>query len=170
MILGHCRLAISKVNHYIRRANCRRLGDEMDSVALEAVVVAVNHIANGRMAEHGNVGGYITEYVHKAMSECMRKSGVIDAPVGKNAYIPLPLIEDVTLAQGFLRDDYNFIDMADELRACTVTKEEAQVLELKKRRYTDVEISARLGISRLAVHRIRRKLKTRFEKREKRNV
>ena len=162
MILGHCRLAISISNRYLKRVGCYYLRNEMESAVLMAVVTAVNHVANDRMTEHDNVGGYIMNYIHLALSDCYRNNHTIHTPRGVSQPIILPLVENLTKgASSDLRE------LKDELRSVAKTAGEMKVLKLRSARYTDSEISTRLGISRLAVQRIRTKLKTRFEKREK---
>ena len=160
MILHHVRLVISIVNNYIATYNCDHLGDDLDSAALIGLVIAVNNVAAGRMAEHENIGGYIVTNINNALSNCLRGDSTV--------YFPRDAERKriFTLADSIANCDET-IGLFEELAAVTTNTLEKDILELRRKGYIDSEIGTRLGLSRLAVLRIRSKLKTRFQKREK---
>ncbi len=179
MILHHVRLVILIVNKYIATYHCWYLGDDLDSAALTGLVTAVNNVAAGRMADHDNIGGYIVDYVNNALSNCIRHNSTVYFPKEAERKNIISLSKKLKF---FFRDadDYvaldkrcsekntfNMLELEEELNVVTTNTLEREILELRRKRYNDSEISTRLGLSRLVVLRIRSKLKTRFQKREK---
>jgi len=158
-ILGHVRLVIVTVNNYVRTYNCGHLGDEMDSAALEALTVAVNNVAQGKMEGHDNITGYIILFVRNALYNCLRGSNVVYFPRGQEMKTILPLTEN----ESKRRDP---TDLRDELAVICKNEVEELILESRIQGYNDSEIAEILGLSRLMVQRIRNKMKTRFEERE----
>ena len=169
MILHHVRLTISIVNRYITTYSCRYLGDDLDSAALAGLVKAVNNVANGKMINHDNIGGYITDYVNYALSKCMRHDSVVYFPRDAERKAILPLAERrLILSVSDTIGGYGEVnEVIEELSTITTNTLEEKILKLRGQGYNDSEISTRLGLSRLAIQRIRSKLKTRYQKREK---
>ncbi len=173
MILHHVRLTISIVNRYIANYSCRYLDDDLDSAALAGLITAVNNVANGKMANHDNIGGYITDYVNHALQKCMRHNSTVYFPRDAERKLILPLTEK--LGHWEIGKDNSKIgtnpektsELLEELNIITTTTLEEKILKLRGEGYNDSEISTRLGLSRLAIQRIRSKLKTRYQKREK---
>jgi len=164
VILGHVRLTISIVNRYIEACDCFFLGDELDSAAMEGLVVAVNNVANGRMTNHNNISGYITSFVHSYLFNCLRDSKIIHFPRGHKSKTILPLAED--LMKG---EENDLRELREELQFITQTANELAIVKLRSAGYVDSEIGQKLGLSKLNVQRIRAKLRTRFQERERKD-
>ncbi len=173
IILHHVRLAISIVNRYIAIYSCNYLGDDLDSAALTGLVEAVNNVAKGRMTNHDNIGGYITDYVNHALSNCLRHSSTVYFPRDAERKAILPLTERLG-HWDIGKENSNMCvniektsELIEELSTITENVLEEKILKLRGKGYNDSEIGTRLGLSRLVVLRIRSKLKTRYQKREK---
>jgi len=169
MILEHMKLAISAVNPFIKKYSCYYLKDELESATMEGLVVAVNNIANGKMpdteynTQYTHAVAYIIKIVRRHLYDYYRKSTVVYFPRGEKTKITLPIIEGIIETGG---DDE---ELKEELDFICENWEEKEILELKAQRYTDSEIGAMLDMPELNVQRIRSKLKTCFEKREKKH-
>ncbi len=173
MILHHVRLVISTVNKYIVTYNCGYLGDDLECAALAGLVTAVNNVANGKMIEHDNIGGYITHRIRYALSDCFLHNCTVYFPKESERKKILPL-DSVSVQKRYdsrfadvIVDNTQMFNLIEELKIITTNAQEKNILKLRGEGYNDSEIGTRLGLSRLVVQRIRSKLKTRFQRREK---
>lgn len=166
MILGHIRLAISIVSHFLCRCGLSQYAAELDGVAMEAVVVAVNRIADGKMKNHDNATGFITLHVRYHIEKAAHNYPPVHVPRGKE----LPRtqsLSDLALGKGELIYEIEILDMIESI----VTNDtERRILELRRIGHTDAEIGEILEFPRLKVHRIRHKLLDRYSRKERTNV
>lgn len=163
MIMSHIRLVLLLVNRHLH--NCPHYGYDLDSVAMLGVVNCVHKIANGAMANHDNITGYITKHIH----------GLIQREIGKSHIVPTPrsVPNIVTTNHGTLGyrtnadGDMAIIDLRDALEHLVENRRERRILELREKGYTDQEVGEILGISQWTVRLIRLELYRRYRQQQK---
>jgi len=157
IVNGHIRLALSISSRYITYFNCSHLSQDLDSAAMEGLVVAANRLDT---IGHDNVTGFIVVYVHNFVSTYLRKSSIVPVPRGYDPVIVKSIGEnDASHMDSFL--------LQDLLENLTKNEIECEIVNLKIQRYTDLEVAGILKIPATKVFRIRKKLKERY--RDKRN-
>lgn len=163
MILSHIRLAFSIVNRYI--SVFPHFVKDLDSAAMLGIVIAVNKIAQGSMAAHNNVTGYIVINVNYAVRGEIQKSFVIRAPRNKKVVkVTNDLRQGGMLRHSQLSNQlYEIWDTVDSL---TEDQLEKQILELRGEGHTDVEVAEFLGLTRSSVTRIRQSLFKKYKRKE----
>jgi len=165
MILSHLRLAISKANCYV---GIFHFISDLECAAMEGVVVAVNQIAKGKMANHDNVTGYIISYVRRYILDAIRYNPVIYTPREQrkrkirsiNGDIPS---EPVTIKRDPQLSIQEF-ELWDSVESLIKNDLERKILKLRRFGYTDTEIGKRIELSRLQVLRIRHSLYQRYQR------
>ncbi len=163
MILSHIRLAFSIVNRYI--SVFPHFVKDLDSAAMLGIVIAVNKIAQGSMAAHNNVTGYIVINVNYAVRGEIQKSFVIRAPRNKKVVkVTNDLRQGGMLRHSQLSNQlYEIWDTVDSL---TEDQLEKQILELRGEGHTDVKVAEFLGLTRSSVTRIRQSLFKKYKRKE----
>jgi len=156
MILGHCRLALSIVNRYLSVFNIND-SEDLDSAAIQGIVIAVNLIVKGRL-KHNNPTGYIVTYIHQYITEYIYHSSVVYFP-RRSRQIPIEIFHDSIGVENTCT-----LEIWDSVLSITENDIEKQILKLRSQDYTDSEIGEKLGLSRLKVFRIRHNLLDRWRR------
>lgn len=164
MILSHVRLAISIVNRYVAVGGLYHLANDLDSAAMEGIVLAVNRVAEGGMANHENVTGYIVRYIHNSIIRTAQHDSAIYVPRRQKDRIVEPLRNSIPGKDSQLNiQQLEFWDLIDSL---TDDDLEKRILKLRSKGHTDAEIGELIGLNRLQVLRIRTDLFRRFKRKE----
>lgn len=158
LIMCHVRLAISIVDRYILKFNCRHLDDELDDAAIEGVIVAIDRVQRGYL-KHDNVTAYIVVVVHRYISDCLRKSSLIPTPRGHVYRKSVQIQEDNVCC-----DPKTSLETRDLINCTIKNEQERRVVDLKIKGFTDKEVGEIMDIPQITVFRIRQTLKTRYER------
>ncbi|GAI04417.1 unnamed protein product, partial [marine sediment metagenome] len=145
MILSHIRLALSKVNCYV---GVNHFINDLESAAMEGVVIAVNQIANGKMADHDNVTGYIVAYVRRYIHDAIRHNPVIYTPREQKDKLCHTLIESRYKKNRDPQLSIQEFELWDSVESLIENDLERKILKLRWSGYTDTEIGKRIKLSR----------------------
>jgi len=165
MILCHIRLAISIVGRFVSINNFNHYINDLDSAAMEAVTVAVNQVAAGKMTNHDNITGYIIIYVNQFITAAAARSLAVYTPRNrkirnfKSLYLEIPDKDSQLCSQEF--------ELWDTIESLINNDIEKEILKLRRDGRTDLEIAELTGLSRLRVLRIRRSLSQRYQRKVK---
>lgn len=164
MILCHIRLVISIVNRYVS-SGLNYLADDLDSAAIEGVVTSVNRVAEGKMADHDNVTGYIVKNVHYFIIKAIQHEAAIYVP-RKHSNKTVEFLPDVLSAKDsqLSIQELEIWDLVDSL---TDDNLEKGILKLRSEGHTDAEVGELVGLNRLQILRIRSDLLRRYKRKEK---
>jgi len=167
MIMSHIRMVLGIVNRHLH--NCPHYAYDLDSIVMLGVVNCVHKIADGAMAGHDNVTGYIVQYTHGLIQREIGKSYVVPTPRSATNIVTKSLdLTYHTSDMAKLNDDGpTFIDLRDSLEHLARNRREQRILELRGKGYTDHEVGEILGVSQWTVRRIRLELYHRFRQQQK---
>lgn len=166
MILCHIRLAISIVSRFVGVRGYNHYINDLDSAAMEGVIVAVNQVAMGRMANHDNITGYIIIYIRQFVTTAAMCSSAVYTPRNKKtkakraSYFSEISEKDSQLSS----QEFELWDTIESLIDNDIEKE---ILKLRQDGHTDSEIGKLIGLSRLQVLRIRHDLSQRYQRKVK---
>jgi len=165
MILCHIRLAISIMGRFVSVKNYNYYIDDLASAAMEAVTVAVNQVATGKMADHDNITGYIIIYVNQFITAAASRSLAVYTPRNKKIKTIKSLYPEISKKDSQLcNQEFELWDTIESLIHNDIEKE---ILKLRQDGCTDLEIAKLTGLSRLQVLRIRRSLSQRYQRKVK---
>ncbi len=175
IILGHTRMALSLAGKYIFNYNCHYFASDMESGALEGLVVGANKLST---IKHDNVAAFLTLCIHNALKDCGRKRYTVWTPIHRREPVRSVCISDKhyidytnrNRESEFLHDmikDYcdkniNKEELLDEI---TVNDEERSFANLRIRGFSHVEIAVILGVQLSRIYTIRKKLRERYNER-----
>ena len=123
---------------------------DIEAEAFLGLVEAVNRIEQGK-CKHENHGGYINKYITQYCHNYLKKFGY-------NSNISY---DDITEDK---HSSFNKTDFDDTIESITQTEQEKQVITLRRQGLNDTEISEQLGLDRLTIRKIRKRLYNRFER------
>lgn len=167
LVLGHIKLGLTIVGHYLEALKSRALLEELVSAMTEAILDAVNRFPAN--CTHDNLTGYITDVIHSKLSYTIERSSVIRVPGATQrtyGHKP-PKVEDIAgLRQGVAVRDDNLVtlEIKEQMDALCETDQERTILQLRYEGYTDQEIGAQLGLVRSTIWVIRQSIQKRFTK------
>lgn len=146
MVLGHTRLAARIVNSLAYQWRMLYYRDELDLVAYTAIVIAVNRVQEGRM-RHDDFTSYIACYIHGYVKKAIKKARKL-----------FPLEYDKSQC------DANLFDTLDTIHSVCKNETERKIVDLRRKGYTDKEVSEVVGLTKGRITQIRHELRTRFNR------
>ncbi len=164
MILSHVALSISIVNRYIGVGTLKYLANDLDSAAMIGIVFAVNRVAEGKMANHDNITGYIVKNVHSSIIKAIQHSDTIYVPRRQQNKIVECLYASIPRKDSQL--SIQQLEIWDLIDSLTDDDLEMGILKLKSEGRTDTEVGELVGLNRLQVLRIRSDLFRRYKRKE----
>jgi len=158
LILAHVRLALSIANRHIKRHNLSNLYDELNSAAVEGVIIAVDRILKGHLT-HNDATPYIIKFIHHLINLCVSKQPIVPSPRNRNN----------TKSHSFLdvhahHDNSGIAGIKETLDCIIRTRRERRIVDLRIKGYTDVQIGAIMGMPHQTIQRLRKILRKRFER------
>lgn len=151
MILSHVGLVYHLVDQYIRHyPDLLCYKEELESVGLGAVVIAVN-----RIATYDNITGYIVKCVRGAILDAIAAKSLIKTPRGIKALKSYPLTDPVN------KKGDNSNETLEAIVSCCDGRD-FEIVKLRLSEQSDRQIAKQLGLSRLRVFRLRKSLQKRY--------
>ena len=163
-IANYTSLAYKIASKYIAWNDRRVVGDEYESVAMFALVRAVNWVCEGRV-KHDNVVGYIIQTIRSHILAAIAKDNAFNNNRLEKKYKGKIIGYDSwensdDCAPG--RNDIPF-DVIDLLKEITKDDFDKQVITLRMEGYSDAEIAKKLDCRLLKVFRQRKELYRRYK-------
>lgn len=172
-ILTHLRLALNIVGRYMTLLDNKTRSDELVSAATEGLCHGVQKIKEGEL-KHENLTGFLTEYMHRFISECLEKTAMVCVPARTKRHkkqhgeeLLQPVTRELTnkvIEKKFDKKiktttDLELTEIIDKLVASEL---ERSIIQLRIEGNSDLDVANQLGLSNTVVFMIRRDMQKRF--------
>ena len=172
-VMTHLVLALNIVGRYITALGSSSQSDELVSSAVDGLCCAVQKIAKREM-NHNNLTGYVTEYMHRYISESIEHSPMVRVPARtkrdrrqKGLESSQPATRQLTEAVIEKQFDKKLkqttdLELKEIVDRLVQSDLERSIIELRVEGRSDLEVANQLGMSNTTVYMIRRELQNRF--------
>lgn len=173
VILSHVRLALSIVGRYMASAKNTSISDDLVSATLEGLCHGVNKIKTEGLP-HNNLTGYLTETMHRFISEYLDRLPVVRIPgrtkrdrrsKGLKSKQPSSLILTETVIEKQFDKKINTtsqLELDEILDKIAQSPTERTIIQLRIEGHKDDWIADYVGLCKTSVFLIRRDLESRF--------
>jgi DNA-directed RNA polymerase specialized sigma subunit len=172
MITGNVPLVISKVESFLRCfPYLAHLRDDLVSAGCVGLVRAVNQMARGcriKKPENWNPTDHMGSAIYRKFGELIEDESTIRVPHtskdrarAEGEELTVPGVINKRCERLEMPSHEEEFETRDVIETCCTSQEEKRFVAMRKSGHTLAEISAALGMSRMSVHRMGRRLEGR---------
>lgn len=169
VVLSHLRLALNIVGRYLTVLGDASRSDDLVGAATEGLCYGVNKIKDEGLS-HTNLTGYLTEIMHRFISEAIARAPVVHVPPGtkrpKDAKKPATQeLTDTVIEAQFDRkiNTASTIELKEIMDKIIHSDLERTIVDLRIAGYTDLDIANQTDMCNTSIYMIRRELGKRFD-------
>lgn len=169
-VLSHVRLALNIVGRYMVVIDNTSRSDDLVSAAVEGLCHGVNKIREEGLP-HVNLTGYLTENIHRFVSEHLEHFPVVRVPARTKRRHKGKVLQPATceLTEAVIEKQFDKkskmiskIELDEILEKVIQSPMEREIIELRMEGRRDDEVASLVGLSKTTVFLIRRELENRF--------